>query len=54
MKSKIILEKPNYIQLPLQKVILNGRIAGKGLIEWADGAVWRLGNFFGNDIEVSH
>ena len=44
VKSRIILEKPNYILLPLRKVILKGRISGKGLIEWEDGAVWRLGN----------
>ena len=54
MKSKIILEKPNCIQVPLQKVILKGRIAKRGLIEWADGAVWRLGTVFGIDIENSH
>ena len=44
MKSKIILEQPNYIILPLQKVILKGRITSKGLIDWNDGSVWRLGN----------
>ena len=44
MKSKIILEQPNHILLPLQKVILKGRITGKGLIDWEDGSVWRLGN----------
>ena len=44
MKSKIILEQPNYIILPLQKVILKGRITSKGLIDWKDGSVWRLGN----------
>ena len=54
VKSKILLEKPNYIQVPLQKDILKGRIAEKGLIEWADGAVWRLGSFIGIDIEISH
>ena len=44
MKSKIILEKPNHISLPLQKVILKGRITSKGLIDWDDGSVWRLGD----------
>ena len=44
MKSKIILEQPNHIILPLKKVILKGRITGKGLIDWEDGAVWRQGN----------
>ena len=44
VKSKIILEKPNYILLPLQKGMLKGHITGKGLIEWEDRAIWRLGN----------
>ena len=48
MKSKIILEQPNYIILPLQKVILKGRITSKGLIDWEDGSVWRLGNAIDN------
>ena len=48
MKSKIILEQPNHISLPLQKVILKGRITSKGLIDWEDGSVWRLGNAMDN------
>ena len=44
MKSKIILEQPNHILLPLQKLTLKGHVTGKGLIDWEDGSVWRLGN----------
>ena len=44
MKSSIILEQPNNILLPLQKATLKGRITSKGLIDWNDGSVWRLGN----------
>ena len=41
VKSKVILEQPNYIMLPLQNGNLKGRIGRKGLIEWEDGAIWR-------------
>ena len=44
IKSKIVLEKPDSIHLPLRKGVLKGRITEKGLIEWEDGAIWRLGN----------
>ena len=51
MKSKIILEKPNHILLPLQKVILKGRITSKGLIVWDVGSAWRLGNAINKSLQ---
>ena len=44
IKSRIILNKPNHIILPLANVILKGLITRNGIIEWEDGAFWRLGN----------